>query len=88
MPSDLWDIILGHLRRFTDVHINMEDGDHDVTFLTRSGFRRGDSFLVQVDELRVLDFGPALVLLESEYLCRRRYWDILTLPFVNFITVL
>lgn len=51
LPPDLWDIILGHLRRFADVHINMEDGDHNVTFLTRSGFRCGDSFLVQLDEL-------------------------------------
>ena len=57
LPPELWDLILGHLCRITDVHINMQDGRRNVTFLTRKGLRRGDSFFVHLDELPPLDDG-------------------------------
>mgnify|MGYP005671994639 CR=1 FL=1 len=57
LPEDIWVKIRGHLCRCADVHINMEDGVHEVTFLTRVGFRRGNSFFVQLDELPPVDDG-------------------------------
>lgn len=57
LPPELWDIILAHLCRIVDVHINMEDGRHNVTFLTRRGLFRGDSVFVHLDELPPVDDG-------------------------------
>lgn len=56
LPEELWDYILrSFLCRVTDVHINMEDGRHDVTFFSCRGYRRGDSFLVELGDLPRVD---------------------------------